>query len=56
MDVTSGWIHISKQAALRTPSKFDWLIKKDKAILLQAWTGPDSSSKMSLPEFKTVGT
>ena len=29
---------------------------KGKAILLQAWTGPEGSSKLRLPDFKTVGT
>jgi len=30
MDVTSRWIYISKQAALRTPSKVDGVLKKAK--------------------------
>jgi len=29
---------------------------KDKAIPLQAWTGPEGSRRMRLPDFKTVGT
>jgi len=29
---------------------------KGKAIPLQAWTGPDSSRRMRLPDFKTIGT
>ena len=29
---------------------------KGKAILLQAWTGPQGSRKLKLPDFKTVGT
>jgi len=29
---------------------------KGKAIPLQAWTGPDSSRRLRLPDFKTVGT
>ena len=29
---------------------------KGKAISLQAWTGPEGSRKLRLPDFKTVGT
>ena len=27
-----------------------------KAIALQAWTGPEGSRRLRLPDFKTVGT
>jgi len=27
-----------------------------KAIPLQAWTGPKGSRRLSLPDFKTIGT
>jgi hypothetical protein len=27
-----------------------------KAIPLQAWTGPEGSSSLRLPDFKTIGT
>jgi hypothetical protein len=27
-----------------------------KAILVQAWTGPEGSRRMGLPDFKTIGT
>jgi len=27
-----------------------------KAILLQAWPGPEGSRILSLPDFKTIGT
>ena len=27
-----------------------------KAIPLQAWTGPEGSSRLRLPDFKTIGT
>jgi len=30
--------------------------KKKKAIPLQAWTGPEDSRRMRLPDFKTIGT
>jgi hypothetical protein len=29
---------------------------KGKAIPLNAWTGPEGSRKVRLPDFKTVGT
>jgi len=29
---------------------------KDKAIPLQAWTGPEGSRRLRLPDFKTFGT
>jgi len=31
-------------------------LDKGKAIPLQVWTGPEGSRRMSLPEFKTIGT
>jgi len=31
-------------------------IYKGKAIPLQAWTGPEGSRSLRLPDFKTVGT
>jgi hypothetical protein len=30
--------------------------KKGKAIPLQDWTGPESSRRLRLPDFKTIGT
>jgi len=29
---------------------------KVKAIALQAWTGPDGSRRLRLPDFMTIGT
>ena len=29
---------------------------KGKAIPLQAWTGPEGSRRLKLPDFKTVGS
>jgi hypothetical protein len=29
---------------------------KVKAIPLQAWTGPEGSRRLRLPDFKTIGT
>jgi hypothetical protein len=31
-------------------------ISKDKAIPLQAWTGPEGSRRLRLPGFKAIGT
>ena len=31
-------------------------VSKSKAIPLQIWTGPEDSSRLRLPDFKTVGT
>jgi hypothetical protein len=30
--------------------------KEEKAIPLQAWTGPEDSRRLRLPDFKTIGT
>jgi hypothetical protein len=30
--------------------------KKGKAIPLQAWTGPEGSRRLRLPDFKAIGT
>jgi hypothetical protein len=32
------------------------VIKKGKSIPLQAWTGPEGSRRLRLPDFKTIGT
>ena len=32
------------------------LLPQGKAIPLQAWTGPEGSSRLRLPDFKTFGT
>jgi hypothetical protein len=31
-------------------------VRKDKAIPLQTWTGPEGSRRSRLPDFKTIGT
>jgi len=39
--------------------KFNVFVKKKgkvKAIPLQAWTGPEGSRRLRLPDFKTIGT
>jgi hypothetical protein len=41
----------------RSPKKaFDLKLKVDKAIQLEAWTGPEVSSSLRLPNFKTIDT
>ena len=32
------------------------VLGKGKAIPLQAWTGPEGSRSLRLPDFKTIGT
>jgi len=32
------------------------IVKKAKAIPLKAWTGPEGSRSLRLPDFKTIGT
>jgi len=31
-------------------------VLKAKAVPLQAWTGPEGSRRLRLPDFKTIGT
>jgi len=31
-------------------------VREGKAIPLQAWTGPEGSRRLRLPDFKTIGT
>jgi hypothetical protein len=33
-----------------------WVRHVKKAVPLQAWTGPEGSRKLRLPDFKTIGT
>ena len=35
---------------------FLWIYEKDKAIPLHAWTGPEGSRRLRLPDFKTIVT
>jgi len=37
-------------------TKAEVSIFKRKAIPLQAWTGPEGSRRLRLPDFKTIGT
>ena len=33
-----------------------YIRSKGKAIQLQAWTGPEGSGRLRLPDFKTIGS
>jgi len=33
-----------------------YMFVKGKAMPLQAWTGPEGSRRLMLPDFKTIGT
>jgi len=46
------WKKIQREMSFRTVE----LIIKGKAIPLQAWTGPEGSRRLRLPDFKTVST
>ena len=37
-------------------TRFSYVAFKVKAIPLQAWTGPEGSRRLRLPDFKTIGT
>jgi hypothetical protein len=37
-------------------SEFKGLISKGKALPLQAWTDPEGSRSLRLPDLKTIGT
>jgi hypothetical protein len=44
-------------SSFTTNEKLIKLVKgKGKAIPSQAWTGPKASSRLRLPDFKTIGT
>jgi len=46
----------SVQKALLNEFVHGYCIGKGKAILVQAWTGPEDSRRLRLPGFKTIGT
>jgi len=50
-----GTVLINDLPTLRTLMSLQWLVK-GKAIPLQAWTGPEGSRRLGLPDFKTTGT
>jgi hypothetical protein len=42
--------------SVRTPRRRTINTVKGKRIPLQAWTGPEGSRRLRLPDFKTIGT
>jgi len=50
-------LHPIPSAAEEAPTNYTRTGKaKGKAIPLQAWTGPEGSRRLRLPDFKTNGT
>jgi hypothetical protein len=45
-----------RQRLLYRFTKFSLPLVKGKAIPLQAWTGPEGSRRLRLPDFMTIGT
>jgi len=54
-------LHISPVKSNQSNSR-EWnfyilgIRQKGKTIPLQAWTGPEGSRRLRLPDFKTIGT
>jgi len=47
-----------EQSRNQLPRKFvyTYVLRKVKAISLQAWKGPEGSRMLRLPDFKTIST
>jgi hypothetical protein len=45
-----------QQVSRNIPEEKCFIKGKGKAIPLQAWTGPEGSRRLRLPDFKTIGT
>jgi hypothetical protein len=45
-----------KDTNMASMGNFEAKEAKRKAIPLQAWTGPEGSRRLRLPDFKTIGT
>jgi hypothetical protein len=52
MSATRFHTHVKPRAKSMTDAKK----VKGKTIPLQAWTGPEGSRRLMLPDFKTIGT
>jgi len=51
------YLKITQTSHLETTVlQFSYNMIKGKAIPLQAWTGPEVSRRLMLPDFKTIGT
>jgi hypothetical protein len=53
---TMGYQPTARQLYYAARGNICKLCKKGKAIPLQAWTGPECSRQLRLPDFKTFGT
>ena len=49
-------IHASLTMEVETSEEVMVEVKKGKAVPLQAWTGPEGSRRLRLPNFKTICT
>jgi len=47
---------VDRNVVMRLMTVYVNIYKKGKAIPLQAWTGPEGSRSLRLPDFKTIGT
>ena len=53
--IWSTFVNVSGEKVGTTSTEAE-LYRKGKAITLQAWTGPEGSSRLRLSDFKTIGT
>jgi hypothetical protein len=54
--MTNKFISIHYVLINNTQIQNKYTKSKDKAVPFQAWTGPEGSRSLRLPDFKTVGT
>jgi hypothetical protein len=55
-ELTEGSEYYENYPHIWWPSTIQSLEGKVKAIPLQAWTDPEGSRRLRLPDFKTIGT
>jgi hypothetical protein len=53
---SNGITFIPKSVKQSNDTRVDMVKVKGKAIPLQAWTGPEGSRRLRLPNFKTIRT
>jgi hypothetical protein len=56
MEINSAFKGLMKEKISYVYIKIKQCLYKDKAIQLQAWTDPEVSRSLKLPDFKTIGT
>ena len=52
-------LRVKVTCVLKKPAAYTFVARrrgKGKATPLEAWTGPEGSRRMRLPDFKTIGT